>query len=113
MLKPGFVWQKKIKSELKIEKQNLDKKIKDKYLNFNKDESYNNNLSLKVQRTSNNTYFRNHSINTALVNSENTNLENEIKYSFNKDDIYFNIKKFIFSFNGIFSRQCNQKLKNQ
>ena len=30
----------------------------------------------------NDTYFKKHDINTALVNSENTNLENEIKYSF-------------------------------
>ena len=29
-------------------------------LNLNQDESYNSNLSLKVQRTSNDTYFRIH-----------------------------------------------------
>ena len=48
--------------------------------NFNKDDSYESNLFLKVQRTSNRTYFRVHDINTALVKSENTTLENELKY---------------------------------
>jgi len=62
-------------------------------LDFNLDEnrSYESNLSFKVQRTSNNTYFRKHDINTSLVNAENTNLENEIKYEFSKDDMYLNI----------------------
>ena len=65
-------------------------------LNFNKDESYENNLSFKVQKTSNNTYFRVHDINTSLVNPENTILSNEIKYSFNKDDMYLNINASIY-----------------
>ena len=65
-------------------------------LNLNQDESYESNVSFKVQRTSNNTYFRSHSINTALVNSENTNLENEIKYSFGKDDMYLDISANVY-----------------
>ena len=62
-------------------------------LNFNLDEdkSYQSNLSFKVQRTSNDTYFRKHDINTALVNAEDTTLENEIKYEFFKDDMYLDI----------------------
>ena len=60
-------------------------------LNFVEDESYESDLSFKIQRTSNDTYFRNHDINTSLVKSEDTNLENKIKYSFAKDDYYFNI----------------------
>ena len=59
--------------------------------NLNRDESYESNLSFKVQRTSNDTYFRNHSINTILVDSEDTNLENEIKYNFSKNDMFLNI----------------------
>tara|TARA_Y100000590_G_scaffold400559_1_gene484734 strand:+ start:2585 stop:5017 length:2433 start_codon:yes stop_codon:yes gene_type:complete len=59
--------------------------------NFNKDKSYESNLSLKVQRTSNNTYLRVHDINTALVDSENTNLENKLNYTFNKDNMYVSI----------------------
>ena len=51
-------------------------------LNFNQNESYQSNLHLKIQRTSSDTYFKKHDINTALVNSENTNLKDEIKYSF-------------------------------
>ena len=46
---------------------------------------------LKFKKHLIDTYFRKHDINTALVDSENTNLENEIKYSFNKDDMYFDI----------------------
>ena len=60
-------------------------------LNFNQDESYQSNLHLKIQKTSNDTYFKKHDINTALVDSENTNLENEIKYSFSNDDTFFDI----------------------
>ncbi len=60
-------------------------------LNFNQDETYQSNLNLKIQKTSNDTYFKKHDINTSLVNSENTILENEIKYSFANDDTFFDI----------------------
>ena len=65
-------------------------------LNFNQDESYQSNLHLKIQRTSNDTYFKKHDINTALVNSENTNLENEIKYSFSNDDTSFDLAATVY-----------------
>ena len=65
-------------------------------LNLNQDESYESNLSFKFQRASNDTYFRKHNINTALVNSENTDLKNEIKYNFSKNDMYLNIKGSIY-----------------
>ena len=65
-------------------------------LNFNQDESYQSNLHLKIQRTSNDTYFKKHDINTALVNSENTNLENEIKYSFSNDDTFFDLATTVY-----------------
>jgi len=65
-------------------------------LNFSDDDSYNSSLNVKVQRTSNDTYFRVHDINTSLVNSENTNLENEIIYSFSKSDMYIDIKANVF-----------------
>ena len=64
--------------------------------NFEKDDESNSNLSLKIQRTSNDTYFRVHDINTALVDSENTNLENEISYNFSKSDMYVDIKANVF-----------------
>ena len=60
-------------------------------LNFNDDDTYLSHLSLKVQKTSNDTYFRIHDIDTALVDSSNTDLKNEINYSYEKDDIFFNI----------------------
>ncbi len=65
-------------------------------LNFSEDDSYNSSLNLKVQRTSNDTYFRVHKINSSLVDSENTNLENEITYNFNKTDMYIDIKASVF-----------------
>ena len=65
-------------------------------LNLNQDESYQSNLHLKIQRTSNDTYFKKHDINTALVNSENTNLENEIKYSFSNDDTFFDLATTVY-----------------
>ena len=65
-------------------------------LNFEKDDNSKSDLMIKVQRTSNDTYFRVHDINTSLVNSENTTLENEIKFSFTKPDMYLDINASIF-----------------
>ena len=60
-------------------------------MNFSEDELNENNLLVKIQRSSNDTYFRVHDINTSLVSSENTNLENEINYNFSKDDTYLSV----------------------
>ena len=60
-------------------------------LNFLEKENYTSNLLLKIQQTSNDSYFRVHDINTALVNAENTDLENELKYSFSKPDMYIDV----------------------
>tara|TARA_B100000686_G_scaffold354899_1_gene468060 strand:+ start:1374 stop:3803 length:2430 start_codon:yes stop_codon:yes gene_type:complete len=65
-------------------------------LDFSEGKSYESNLSVKIQKTSNNTYFRVHDINTSLVDSENTTLENEIKYSFNNKDMYLNINASVY-----------------
>jgi len=65
-------------------------------LNFNQDESYESNLLVKVQKTSNDTYLKIHDINTSLVNSESTTLENEFKYSFSKSDMYIDINASVF-----------------
>jgi len=65
-------------------------------LNLHQSESYESTLSFKLQRTSNDTYFRKHNINTALVNYEDTVLKNEIKYGFRKDDMYLNIEGSMF-----------------
>ena len=64
--------------------------------NFNDDDTYLSHLSLKVQKTSNDTYFRIHDIDTALVDSSNTDLKNEINYSYEKDDIFFNISAAVY-----------------
>ena len=60
-------------------------------VDLSQDQSHESNLSLKVQKTSNDTYFRIHDINTALVDAEQTNLENKISYNFNKDNMNLNI----------------------
>ena len=61
-------------------------------LNFSDEDTSNSSLNVKIQRTSNDTYFRIHDINTSLVNSENTTLENEISYNYSKDDMYVDVK---------------------
>ena len=65
-------------------------------LNFDKENSYQSNLSFKLQKTSNNTYFRVHDINTSLVSAENTTLENQINYNFSTDDSYLDITTSIY-----------------
>ena len=63
----------------------------DSNFNFSHDNSYESSLSLKIQRTSNDTYFRVHDIDTKLVDSDKTNLENQLNYNFSKDDMYLNV----------------------
>ena len=65
-------------------------------LNKNLTKDYDNELSIKVQKTSNDTYFRAHDINTTLVDSERTDLESEIEYNFSKDNTYLNIKTSVY-----------------
>ena len=67
-------------------------------LDFNLSDSddYESNLSFKVQKTSNDTYFRIHNIETALVDYNNTDLKNEVSYSFAKNDMYFDFSAAIF-----------------
>ena len=65
-------------------------------LNFEGNGSSKENLKIKTQHTSNDTYFRVHDINTALVDAENTNLEIQINYSFNKPDMYVDVSASIF-----------------
>ena len=43
---------------------------------LNDEETFEESLEFNIQQTSKNTYFRQYSIDTALVSSENTNLEN-------------------------------------
>tara|TARA_B100001123_G_scaffold438258_1_gene572762 strand:+ start:2810 stop:5233 length:2424 start_codon:yes stop_codon:yes gene_type:complete len=64
--------------------------------NLGQDDSYESNLSFKIQNTSNDTYFRIHDIDTALVDSDNTNLENKVTYNFNKDNTYLDISGTIY-----------------
>ena len=61
-------------------------------INLGKDKPYDSSIFFKTERTSNDTYFRVHDINTALVDSENTNLKNEINYNFSNDNSYLNIR---------------------
>ena len=63
---------------------------------LNEDDTYESNMSLKVERTSNDTFFRTHDINTSLVDSENTNLENVFSYNYNKNDTFFNASASVY-----------------
>ena len=63
----------------------------DYVFNFNNENNFEKNLHIKLQRTSNDTYFKKHNITTALVESDNTDLVDEIRYSLNNDDAYFDI----------------------
>ena len=65
-------------------------------LNLSNDESNNKELKLKIQRTSNNTYFRKHNINTSLVDAEVTDLENTIQYSFSKNNTYLDVSTNVY-----------------
>ena len=65
-------------------------------LNFNKNETYESNLTLKIQRTSNDTFLRAHNIDTALVDSTNTILENIIDYNLIKDSMFINISATVY-----------------
>jgi LPS-assembly protein len=65
-------------------------------IDLGKNKTFDSNLSFKMQKTSNDTYFRVHDINTTLVDSENTNLENKINYNFNKEDMYLNISATVY-----------------
>tara|TARA_B100001123_G_scaffold434528_1_gene561235 strand:+ start:2278 stop:4707 length:2430 start_codon:yes stop_codon:yes gene_type:complete len=60
-------------------------------INLGQYKDYSSTLNIRTQRTSNDTYFRIHDINTGLVDSEVTDLKNEINYNFSKDDMYLNI----------------------
>ena len=65
-------------------------------INFETKNNSNSSLFVKAQQTSNDTYFRVHDINTSLVDAENTNLENEIIYTFNKPDMYLDVSASVF-----------------
>ena len=65
-------------------------------LDLSKNEDYESQLSMKVQKTSNDTYFRIHNIKTALVDYNNTDLSNEINYSLKKNNTYLNIQAAVY-----------------
>jgi len=59
--------------------------------NFSKDPSYKSRFSINVEKVSNDTYFRIHDIDTELVDSNRTDLNTNIKYSYKKNDLYVNL----------------------
>ena len=64
--------------------------------NFNENNSYESKLSIKTQRTSNDTYLKVHDINTSLVAAEETNLSNKVSYNFAKDNMYLDISGYAY-----------------
>ena len=65
-------------------------------LDFGKSKDYESKLLLDMQKVSNDTYFRIHDINTALVDDDNTDLKNEVKYSFKKNNMFLDISAQMF-----------------
>tara|TARA_Y100000590_G_scaffold190435_1_gene216747 strand:- start:129 stop:2567 length:2439 start_codon:yes stop_codon:yes gene_type:complete len=65
-------------------------------LELGKFKSYVSDLSIRLQRTSNDTYFRVHDIDTALVARSDTDLENEIKYNFRKDNLFLDVSAHVY-----------------
>jgi LPS-assembly protein len=60
-------------------------------LDLGLDQSYDSNFTVNLERVSNLNYLKKHSINTELVDSEKTNLTNEIQYNYSENDTYLNI----------------------
>lgn len=54
------------------------------------------NFSIKVERVNNDEYFRVNDINTSLVDSSETNLVNNIKYSYNKNNTSLDISSAVY-----------------
>ena len=65
-------------------------------LSSSAEKNYQSNLSMKLQRVNNDTFFKIHDVNTALVDADTTNLESSIIYNFNKDGTNINISGTIF-----------------
>ena len=65
-------------------------------IDLSQEKDYESNLSFKVQRTSNDTFFRVHDVNTTLVDSNNTDLQNQINYNFSKNNTYLDISASIY-----------------
>ena len=63
---------------------------------LSQDQSQESNLSFKLQKTSNDTFFRIHDINTILVDAENTNLESGFKYNFNKENTFLSVSGSVY-----------------
>ena len=60
-------------------------------LDLGQDQSYDSEFIINVERVSNLNYLKKYNVNTGLVDSEKTNLSNEIQYNFSENDTYLNI----------------------
>ena len=65
-------------------------------MDLSKDDSYESIFKLNLQRVSNDTYFKIHNLDTALVDSENTSLKSDFQYNYKKDDVYFDMSASIY-----------------
>lgn len=61
-----------------------------------KDLPYESNININIQKTSNDTFFRVHDVNTALVNSSDTDLESMFSYNFKKDNTFLNVSASLY-----------------
>ncbi len=66
------------------------------FADLNLDLNDNSNFTVKVERVTNDEYFRTHDINTSLVDSSETNLTNKINYSYNKNNTSLDISSIVY-----------------
>jgi LPS-assembly protein len=70
------------------------------FANFNKnlidEKEIKSNLLVKVEKVSNDTYFKIHDIETALVDKNKSALENSLNYTYQNNDFYFDLTPSVY-----------------
>jgi len=66
------------------------------FANLDLDLDNSSNFSVKVERVTNDEYFRTHDINTRLIDSSETNLTNKINYNYDNNNTSINISSTVY-----------------
>ena len=61
-----------------------------------KDLPYESTIDINIQKTSNDTFFRVHDVNTGLVSASRTDLENKFSYNFKKNNTFLNVSASLY-----------------
>ena len=61
-----------------------------------KDLPYESTIDINIQKTSNDTFFRVHDVNTGLVSASSTDLENKFSYNFKKNNTFLNVSASLY-----------------